>query len=688
MAEAAPPQPSLSRKLFSLLQTRQQGANIVLACVVGLLVGVVAIGFHELLHLVQRIALGSTSPLAILPTLPWYWKLCLPAIGGLLVTPIVTRWAVEAKGHGVPEVMEAVALRGGIIRARVALAKAVASAVTIGTGGSTGREGPVIQIGSALGSSCGQLLRLSPDQVRTLVGCGAAGGIAATFNAPIAGAFFALEVILGNFAVPAFAPIVLSSVLATAVSRAYMGNVPAFQIPQYSLVHYGEVPLYALLGILMGLVAVIFIRVLYKSEDLFENSPIPPALRTTVGGLLVGVLLLYWPEVYGTGFEAMYRLLHEATDWQVLALLFGIKLIATCTTLGSGASGGIFSPSLFLGVVAGGLFGQVVHAVLPGLTAEPEAYAMVGMGAVVAGTTHAPVTAILMLFELTGDYHIILPVMVACTLSTVTARYLYSHSIYTLKLARKGISLLRGREETVMQSFQVADVMRSPAPTLPQEAPFQELVDSFLDSQEPHYYLVDHEARLSGVIHLHDIKGFLSEGGLDGLIIARDVAHPVSAMTHPGETLAECLEKFSGNATERLPVVDSASARKVVGVVAQQDVIDLYNREVLRKEFLGTVPIDSTQRRGALTLPPQYTVVPLRLPPAFSGRTLKDLDLRAQYDVTVLAVRTPANSGSRDYLPQPDQPLQATDTLILAGHQQALETFQRRFSTSGEIDQA
>lgn len=686
MAEKDSLEPTLTHKLFTLLQTRQQSVNILLACVVGLLVGVVAIGFHELLHLVQKIALGSTSPLAILPTLPWYWKVCLPAIGGLLVAPIVTRWAVEAKGHGVPEVMEAVALRGGIIRARVTLAKAVASAITIGTGGSTGREGPVIQIGSALGSSCGQLLRLSPDQVRTLVGCGAAGGIAATFNAPIAGAFFALEVILGNFAVPAFAPIVLSSVLATAVSRAYLGNVPAFQIPQYSLLHYGEVPLYALLGVLMGLVAVLFIRVLYKSEDLFEHSPIPPVLRTTVGGLLVGGLLLYWPEVYGTGFEAMYHLLHEATEWQFLALLFGIKLIATCTTLGSGASGGIFSPSLFLGVVAGGLFGQAVHVVFPGLTAEPEAYAMVGMGAVVAGTTHAPVTAILMLFELTGDYQIILPVMVACTLSTVTARYLDSHSIYTLKLSRKGISLLRGREETVMQSFHVADVMRSPAPTLMEHASFQEVVDKFLDSQEPHYYLVDHETNLTGVIHLHDVKGFLSEGELEGLIIARDVAHPASVMTYPGETLAVCLEKFTGNATERLPVVDSDSAPKVVGVVAQQDVIDLYNREVLRKEFLGTLPITSPQRRNALTLPPQYTAVPLRLPAAFRGKTLKQLDLRAQYNVTVVAVRTTVNSGSRDYLPQPDQALQATDTLILAGHQEALETFQQRWSTTGQLE--
>jgi CIC family chloride channel protein len=307
---------------------------------------------------------------------------------------------------------------------------------------------------------------------------------------------------------------------------------------------------------------------------------------------------------------------------------------------------------------------------------------MVGMGAVVAGTTHAPVTAILILFELTGDYNIILPVMIACTLSTVTARYLYSHSIYTLKLSRKGISLLLGREETVMQSFHVADVMRTPAPTVPEEASFHEVVDKFLDSQEPHYYLVDRETHLTGVIHLHDVKGFLSDGELEGLIIARDLSHPVSVMTHPQETLAECLQKFSGSTTERLPVVDAGSAPKVIGVVAQQDLIDLYNREVLRKEFLSSLPGTGSRAQNALTLPRQYSVLPLGLPTAFIGKTLKELDLRAKYNVTVLAVRTQKASTFRDYLPEPEQPLRQGDTLILAGHQEALHTFQHNFSAS------
>ena len=668
--------------LIDLLQTGREGLTIALACGVGLLVGVAAIAFHELLHFVQRTALGGDSPLSILPTLPWYWKIGLPALGGALVAPIVYKWAVEAKGHGVPEVMEAVALHGGMMRARVAFAKALASAVTIGTGGSTGREGPVIQIGSALGSTFGQILRLSPERIRTLVGCGAAGGIAATFNAPIAGAFFALEVILGNFSIPTFAPIVLSSVLATAVSRAYLGDAPAFVVPEYTLVHYGEVPLYAALGMLMGLVAVAFIWALYKSEDLFERSPLPPFSRTIVGGLCVGGLLLIAPEVYGTGFEAMSRLLHETTAWRMLIFLFLLKLHATCITLGSGASGGIFSPSRFLGVVAGGLFGQLVHFFFPDITATPAAYAMIGMGAVVAGTTHAPVTAILMLFELTDGYQIILPVMIACTLSTVTARYLHPHSIYTLKLARRGVSLSLGREETVMRSFHVADVMHTPAPTLPDDAAFQQVVSRVLGSPDPYYYTVSPGDQLSGVISVHDIKTLLNEGGLDGLVVARDVARPVHTVAHMHEPLTECLRKFRETQLDCLPVTADTTSTRVIGVVTQTDLLGVYDREVLRKEFLGTLPDPTAQDEGTLAMPSQYTVLALSVPAPFREKTLQELDLRVRYGVTVLAIRNPTASGYEDRLPQPDQPLREDETLILAGPREDMTRLQQEAQTA------
>lgn len=657
---------AIRHSIGAVLRSRREGITMALACAVGLLVGVAAIAFHELLHAVQRLALGGDSPLAQLPALGWYWRLVLPTLGGLLVAPIVYKWTVEARGHGVPEVMEAVARRGGVIRARVAFAKALASAITIGSGGSTGREGPVIQIGSAVGSTVGQVLGLTPDRVRTLVGCGAAGGIAATFNAPIAGAFFALEVILGNFSIPTFAPIVLASVTATAVSRLYLGDAPAFLIPEYTLVHYAEVPLYALLGVLMGLVAVVFTWTLYKSEDLFEQSPIPPLARTAVGGLGVGVLLLLAPEVYGTGFEAMSGLLLHTRAWHVLLALFLLKLAATCITLGSGASGGIFSPSLFLGVVAGGLFGRFVHAFLPGVTASPEAYAMIGMGAVVAGTTHAPVTAILMLLEITDGYHIILPVMIACTLSTLTARYLHPLSMYTAKLARRGVSLAVGREESVMRSFRVADVMQSPAPTLADGTTFQQVVGRILGSTEPRYYTLDADDRLTGMISVHDVKTLLNERPLDGLIVARDVARPVPAVAHADEPLETCLRKFRETRLDGLPVTPDRTSTNVVGSVTQADLLALYDREVLRREMISSLP--SAEDEGRLAMPSRYTVLTLAVPAGFVGKTLQDLDLRARYRTTVLAIRSRTDQGgSEDRLPEPDQPLAEGDTLILAG---------------------
>ena len=658
---------AVRNSIGAVLRSRREGITMALACAVGLLVGGAAIAFHELLHAVQRLALGGDSPLAQLPDLGWYWRIALPTLGGLLVAPIVYKWAVEARGHGVPEVMEAVARRGGVIRARVAFAKAFASAITIGTGGSTGREGPVIQIGSAVGSTVGQALGLTPDRIRTLVGCGAAGGIAATFNAPIAGAFFALEVILGNFSIPTFAPIVLASVTATAVSRLYLGDAPAFLIPEYTLVHYAEVPLYALLGVLMGLVAVAFTWTLYKSEDLFEQSPIPPLARTAVGGLGVGMLLLLTPEVYGTGFEAMSGLLQHTRAWHVLLALFLLKLAATCTTLGSGASGGIFSPSLFLGVVAGGLFGRFVHAFLPEVTASPEAYAMIGMGAVVAGTTHAPVTAILMLLEITDGYHIILPVMIACTLSTLTARYLHPLSMYTAKLARRGVSLAVGREESVMRSFRVADVMRTPAPTLADGTAFQHVVSRILGSTESRYYTLDADDRLTGMISVHDVKTLLNERPLDGLIVARDVARPVPAVAHADEPLETCLRKFRETQLDGLPVTPDATSTRVVGAVTQADLLDLYDREVLRREMISSMPSADAQDEGRLAMPSRYTVLTLSVPAGFAGRTLQELDLRARYRTTVLAIRSRIGEGSEDRLPEPDQPLVEGDMLILAG---------------------
>ena len=340
----------------------------------------------------------------------------------------------------------------GDIRKRVVLVKTLASAISIGTGGSVGREGPIVQIGSAIGSTLGQALNVSGDRMRALVGCGAAAGIAATFNAPIAGSMFALEVILGDFGLATFSPIVISSVVATAVSRAFLGDTPAFIVPAYQLVSAWEFPIYLILGLFCAVVGVTFTKTLYRFEDLFDSLKFPEYLKPIIGGLILGVSGLYIPQILGVGYGAMDLALGQQLAWWLMLLLVVAKLLATSITIGSGGSGGVFAPSLYLGVMAGGFFGMVVHHLLPNVTASPGAYSIVGMGAVVSATTHGPLAAILILFEMTGSYEIILPLMFSCIIATIASGQFMEDSIYTLKLARRGVDIREGKEVNVLKS--------------------------------------------------------------------------------------------------------------------------------------------------------------------------------------------------------------------------------------------
>ncbi|MEE8416440.1 MAG: chloride channel protein, partial [Desulfobacterales bacterium] len=424
------------------LKTNEQTTMAVLALIVGLFGGFGAVGFRYLINFIQKISYGSDGNLLeIIPLIPWFQWIWLPALGGLVVGPMVYYLAREAKGHGVPEVMEAVALKGGRIRKRIVVIKSLASAICIGTGGSVGREGPIVQIGSAIGSTIGQALKVSADRMRTLAGCGAAAGIAATFNAPIAGSMFALEIILGDFGLATFSPIVISSVTATAVSRHFLGDTPAFIVPAYELISAWEFPLYVVLGGFCALIGRVFIALLYRVEDFFETLKFPDYLKAFVGGMILGMIGFFFPHVLGVGYGAIDLSLTQMISWWLMLLLIVLKMLSTSITIGSGGSGGIFAPSLFLGAMAGGFFGSIVHAAFPEITASPGAYSIVGMGAVVSATTHGPLTAILMLFEMTGDYKIILPLMITCIISSTTIRQLLPESIYTLKLTRKGINI-------------------------------------------------------------------------------------------------------------------------------------------------------------------------------------------------------------------------------------------------------
>jgi CIC family chloride channel protein len=652
---------------------------VVAAVVIGCLGGMGAVGFRFLIKALHRVIWGDWNyTVELARTHSSWWILLAPAAGGLIVGPLIYFFAREAKGHGVPEVMEAVALRSGFIRTRVVLVKSLASAVSIASGGSVGREGPIVQIGSALGSTVGQVLRVSGTRLRTFVGCGAAAGIAATFNAPVAGALFAVEIILGDFGVSQFSPIVISSVMATVIARHFLGDLPAFEVPEYRLVSSWELLVYLVLGLLAAVVSVAFVRLLYWCEDTFERLPVRPWLVTAIGGLMVGALGLWHPEVFGVGYEAINEALTGHLLLPSLAVLLGVKLLATSVTIGSGGSGGIFAPSLFLGAMLGGSLGMVTHDLFPGITATPGAYALVGMGAVVAGATHAPITAILIIFELTYDYNLIVPLMGACIISTWVTTRVMRESIYTLKLFRRGVNLSSGRELNILRSLQVGDVMRDEFLAVPLGEHLGTLVEKAARSSEPYLYVVDDQNRLQGVIGYEEIRGGLMQVELlRDLVVAADLARQDVPVVTPQQDLNAVMRIFGGKNRDEIPVVDTHERRRLVGVVTRGHLIEAYNRELMKRDMVsGLVGGMAGTASGAVSLGDDHWMVAMSAPGEFVGRNLQDLNVRRRYGVQVVLLRRPAGKGDRDYVelvPGPDTEVEWGDRLVMVGPRSKLD---------------
>jgi chloride channel protein, CIC family len=444
---------------------------VVMALVVGAGAGLGAAGFRELIFLVTWLVTGykqfgqqGHAPSLHLGGLGIWFVLVVPVIGGLIYGPLIQRFAREARGHGVPEVMLAVAENGGRIRPPVVIVKALASAITIGTGGSVGREGPIVQIGSALASTLGQWVRMSESRLRIIVACGAAGGIAATFNAPITGLFFGFEIVLREFSLDALFTTSLAAVTGDVISRAFFGSGPFFAAVPHdlSITNDGTYLLVALLAIVAGLIGLGFKTVLYGMEDTADAlwRGRPEWARPAVGGILLGLVLLALPEMYGVGYPVMDKVIAGHVVLGLVLLFLVGKVIATSLTLSIGGSGGVFAPSLFIGAMAGMVFGTGAHDVFGAAVGPPAMYAILAMGGVFAGAAQAPLTAIASVVEMTGNFTLTLPVMLICGISAAISKQLSYGSIYTTKLLRRGIDIERPKAANVLQTLTVADVMQ------------------------------------------------------------------------------------------------------------------------------------------------------------------------------------------------------------------------------------
>ena len=515
---------------------------------------------------------------SLLPYLGVAAVILIPTLGGLLVAPITTYFAPETKGHGVPELMMAIRTQKGFLRVRAALMKLLASALTLTSGGSAGREGPIVLIGGGIGSTISQLFKLTPGRTRRIIACGAAAGIAVVFNAPIAGSIFAIEIIVGDFAVRSFASIIFSAVAGSVVGWYFLGSSPSFIIPAYNVVTPAEFGFFLILGILAAGVALAFVALLYWMDHIFEHRiRIPAVLKPALGGLTVGIIAIWTPQVMGVGYDYINDVLtSEHLVWLLLALI-PLKLIATSFTLGSGFSGGIMSPSLFMGAMLGTAFGSAVQRSLGIPLAHPGAYGLVGMAAVFGAAAQAPFTAMILIFEMTRDYNLVVPVMFGVVVATVLFNHYSKATIYTRKMLKRGIKYRVAHDVNVYEEITVGEVMHREVETLNENMTYHDAYERVFNSHHNGFPVVNDAGELVGVICESDFARLLikDERRAEELKLKDFMCRRVVTVT-PEQSAWEVLQLFDRLRFGRYPVVDAKDPKKLVGIVTRSDIIHAY----------------------------------------------------------------------------------------------------------------
>jgi CIC family chloride channel protein len=658
---------------FLGLASAEELSFFILTPLVGLATGFAGVAIYNILDWVQHTVWQSNGTLleaAYESSLATPWRNVLaPVIGGIGVFLIVWISKTRVKGGGMSVIIESVALKGGRVPLKDTLLREIAGIATVGTGGSLGREGPLIRTGAMIGSIIGLTGGVSGRRLKVLVAAGCAAGMAAAYNAPVGGAIFAMEVILGNFALEVFGPIVVASVLATQVARAFRVNHPVYDMgPIYELKKAWELPWYLVLGVVSGPISVFFQRGVRSADRFFDNMPVVPvAARPIVGMALLGVLGIACPYVYGNGFDTVQRALHGELSVGLLLLLPLVKILATSLTLGSGCSGGLFTPALFVGGLLGGAFGCFVQVVMPG-AAPPAAYALAGMAAITAGTSHAPISAILIIFEMTGRYEAILPLMLAAMGSAAIARRMTRHSIYTESLAKRGIELPSRLEEFVLETIRVSEVVRPDREVVGvREKLDDDLLERFFRSKRSHIFVVDEQGHFAGAVTLHELGPVLADpSGFKG-VVAADVLDPSYPTVRETDRLAGALGAFARAEGDSLPVVDERAMLK--GIIAKQDVLALYSQEVLgQPALLARIGPEAAMGASYVPLPEGFHLRELPVPDALVGRSLVEINLPQRLGIWVLAVVRSDEAGrERRELANATTVLARGDRLVVLG---------------------
>lgn len=570
------------RVLVSLRRFRRNDQVVLslLAVGIGAAGGGAAIAFRYAIDALQWLGFGYMGEklASHAAGLPWWQLLLTPAVGGLLIGLFVWRFMPNGRPQGVANVIEAAALSGGRMSLDTGLKAAAVSAASIGCGASVGREGPVVHLGAVLGSWLARRFQLGRRLTRTLLGCGVAAAVAASFNAPIAGVFFALEVVVGTYALSAFSPIVIASVVGTLVSRMHFGDYPAFALEQtFQIVSFWEFPAFALLGAVAALVAIVFIQSVGLSERIFARLPGPVWTRPAVAGLLVGAMALAFPQVLGVGYEATDAALQQSYTLELLIALAAAKVAATAISLGGGFGGGVFSPSLFVGAMVGGAFGLIAAGVFPHLASDHGAYTIVGMGAVAGAVLGAPISTILMVFELTGDYEITIALMIATALASVVVKGTFGESFFTWQLAQRGVDAGRGQEQSLLAQVKVRSLLdRSYGAVVP-DASLDEVRRELAKAPFGELLVLDAEGAVVGVITFTDIAAVVLDRADHPELTAAKLSRVPTLLTAE-EDLKTAVRVFSTSGEAHIPVVDNREARRLLGLVHEHETMAAYQR--------------------------------------------------------------------------------------------------------------
>ncbi len=591
-------------KILVDLANHSKGRYLVLSAIVGVLAGIGAVAFYFGANAVDSMMLGGLAdyhpppahgpvdpdalPVVDSLAMEHGWLLfLLPALGGLVSGFLVYRFAPEAEGHGTDAAIDSFHNRGGHIRGRVPWVKALASIATIGTGGSAGREGPIAQIGAGIGSWIGAKLGLSASDRRILLLAGIAAGVGATFRAPLAGALFAVEVLYRetDFEHEALIPSIIASIVAYSLFGAVTGWEPLLETPHFSFEQPRELVLYLLLGIFCALLGVIYVRFFYRMRDLFALLPVSPMYRPAIGGLLLGILAIFVPQVLGSGYGWVQAALYGKVALWVMLTIAIAKIIATSLTIPSGGSGGVFAPSLVIGALLGGTFGATAEMFFPAMVADPRSYVLVGMAGFFAGVSNTPIATLIMVSELTGNYGLLAPLMLVCVISMIVH---HRNSIYENQvLSRSESPAHRGDFVVdVLEGITVADLAdQGHKPLIIEEhVTLSDILSRIAVAEGAYYPVVDASGNLTGIFSVNDIRRILDEEIPPGLVCAKDIATSRVVTVTPADPMNATLQLMSSRGLEEIPVVDNEDRSKVLFMLTRRVLLARYARELESKK--------------------------------------------------------------------------------------------------------